>query len=100
MLGARPAMKSGLGSIRIAIEQVLESLADAHIARREVAKDSPKFHILSGAIAAYGKTLALLTALQQREVVEYSQAGGAGERDQPAAGDEAGAVARTAGVAN
>jgi hypothetical protein len=31
------------------------------------AKDSPTFHNLTGAIAAYGKTLALLTALQQRE---------------------------------
>ena len=90
MLGARPAMKSSLSSIRLAIEQVLESLADAHIARRGVAKDSPKFHILTGTIAAYGKTLELLTTLQQREVVGYSQAGGAGERDQPAAGAEAG----------
>jgi len=32
-----------------------------------VAKDSPAFHNLTGAIAAYGKVLALLTALQQRE---------------------------------
>jgi hypothetical protein len=32
-----------------------------------VAKDSAAFQNLSGAIAAYGKALALLTALQQRE---------------------------------
>jgi len=31
------------------------------------AKDSPAFHKLTRAIAAYGKALALLTALQQRE---------------------------------
>ena len=31
------------------------------------AKDSPSFHNLTGAILAYGKALALLTALQQRE---------------------------------
>jgi len=31
------------------------------------AKDSPAFHKLTGAIGAYGKALALLTALQQRE---------------------------------
>ncbi len=31
------------------------------------AKDSPAFHKLTGTIAAYGKALALLTALQQRE---------------------------------
>jgi hypothetical protein len=29
--------------------------------------DSPAFHTLTGAIATYGKALALLTALQQRE---------------------------------
>jgi hypothetical protein len=32
-----------------------------------VAKDSPAFHKLTGAITAYGKALALLTALQKRE---------------------------------
>jgi hypothetical protein len=50
-----------------AIEQILELSADAHIARRQVPKDSPLFHSLSGAIAAYGKALAFLTALQRRE---------------------------------
>jgi len=35
--------------------------------RRKAAEDSPAFHKLTGAITAYGKALALLTALQQRE---------------------------------
>jgi len=34
-----------------------------------VAKDSAAFHNLTGVIAAYGKALALLTALQQREEI-------------------------------
>jgi len=50
-----------------AIERVLEHSADAHVKRREVAMDSPEFHNLTGAIAAYGKVLAVLTALQQLE---------------------------------
>jgi len=49
------------------IERILELSADAHIMRRHVAKDSPAFHNLTGAINAYGKVLALLTALQRRE---------------------------------
>ena len=49
------------------IERILELSADAHIERRHVAKDSPAFHNLTGAIMAYGKVLELLTALQQRE---------------------------------
>jgi hypothetical protein len=49
------------------IERVLELSADAQISRREVAKDSSAFHKLTGAIAAYGKVLALFTALLQRE---------------------------------
>jgi hypothetical protein len=50
-----------------AIERVLALSADAQIARRITPKDSPAFHKLTGAIAAYGKALALLTALQRRE---------------------------------
>jgi hypothetical protein len=46
-----------------AIERILELSADTQITRRITAKDSPAFHNLTGAIAAYGKTLALLTAL-------------------------------------
>jgi len=49
------------------IARILELSADAHIERRLVAKDSPASHNLTGAIMAYGKVLALLTALQQRE---------------------------------
>ncbi len=48
-----------------AIERIIELSADAQITRRVTAKDSPAFHNLTGAIAAYGR--ALLTALQQRE---------------------------------
>ena len=60
-------MKSSSGLAAKGIERVLELSADAQVTRREVAKDSPAFHNLTGAIAAYGKVLALLTALQQRE---------------------------------
>lgn len=49
------------------IEGMLELSADAHIKRRGAAKDSPEFHRLTGAIAAYGKALAVLRALQKRE---------------------------------
>ena len=49
------------------IERILELSADAQIARRITGKDSRAFHNLTGAIAAYGKALVLLTALQQRE---------------------------------
>jgi hypothetical protein len=60
-------MESNSGYARQAIERIIELSADAHIARRMTAKDSPSFHNLTGAISAYGKALALLTALQQRE---------------------------------
>ncbi len=50
-----------------AIQQILELSADAQIRKRKAAKDSPEFHSLAGAIAAYGKALGLLVALQQRE---------------------------------
>jgi hypothetical protein len=50
-----------------AVERILELSADTQIARRITGKDSPAFHNLTGAITAYGKVLALLTALQQRE---------------------------------
>ena len=60
-------MESNSGYARRAIERMIELSADAHIARRMTAKDSPSFHNLTGAILAYGKELALLTALQQRE---------------------------------
>ncbi len=60
-------MKSKSGHARQAIERILELSAEAQITRRMMAKDSPAYHNLTGAIAAYGKALALLTALQQRE---------------------------------
>jgi hypothetical protein len=59
--------KSNSGHAGQAIERVLELSADAQITRRKTPQGSPAFHSLTGAIAAYGKTLALLTALQQRE---------------------------------
>jgi hypothetical protein len=60
-------MKSNSGHAEQAIARILELSAEAQIARRMVAKDSAAFHRLTGTIAAYGKALALLTALQQRE---------------------------------
>jgi len=60
-------MESNSGYARQAIERMIELSADAHITRRMAAKDSPSFHNLTGAILAYGKALAVLTALQQRE---------------------------------
>ena len=60
-------MKSNAGLANEVIERILELSADTHIQRREVAKDSPAFHNLTGVIAAYGNVLALLTAVQQQE---------------------------------
>jgi len=60
-------MKANLGLASKGIERILELSADAQIRRRLTAKDSPEFHNLTGAITAYGKTLALLTALQELE---------------------------------
>ena len=60
-------IKANLGLANKGIERVLELSADAHIRRRGTVKDSPEFHNLTGAIAAYGKALELLTALQQLE---------------------------------
>ena len=59
--------KPSSGQAGQATKRVLELSVDAQIIRRKTPKDSPAFHSLTGAIAAYGKTLALLTALQQRE---------------------------------
>ena len=60
-------MKPKSGVVNKGIERILDLSADAHIRRRGTVKDSTEFHNLTGAIAAYGKALALLTALQQRE---------------------------------
>src|SRR5260370_21963137 len=64
---AEPMMKAKAGLAKKGIERILELSADAHIQRRRTAKDSPEFHKLTGATPAYGKALALFTALQQRE---------------------------------
>lgn len=48
-------------------ELVLELSADAHIKRREMAKDSAAFRSLTGAIAAYGRVLEGLMVLEQSE---------------------------------
>ena len=64
---AEPMMKPNSGLANKVIERILELSADAHIRRRGTIKGSPEFHNLTGAIAAYGRTLALLTGLQQWE---------------------------------
>ena len=60
-------MRANAGFANKVIERILELSADAHIRRRGTLKDSSEFNKLTGAIAAYGKTLALLTALERRE---------------------------------
>jgi hypothetical protein len=60
-------MKANLGLANKGIERILELSADAHIRRQGTVKDSPEFHNLTGAIAAYGQALELLTAMQQLE---------------------------------
>src|SRR3989442_14082966 len=64
---AQAMIKPNVGLANMGIERILELSADAHIRRRGTVKDSPEFHKLTGAIAAYGRMLALLTALQQWE---------------------------------
>jgi hypothetical protein len=64
---ARSMTKSSSGLAGEVIERILELSADAQIGRRRAAKDSPAFQHLTGAIAAYGKALAFLLELQQRE---------------------------------
>lgn len=59
-----PQMAGATMSQDQTIQRILELSADAQIARRGYAKDSPAFHTLTGAIAAYGKVLTLLVALQ------------------------------------
>jgi hypothetical protein len=60
-------IKPNAGLANKGIERILELSADAHIRRRGMVKGSAEYHNLTGAIAAYGKVLALLTALQQLE---------------------------------
>jgi hypothetical protein len=51
-----------------AIELILELSADAHIRRREFARDSRAFHTATGAISAYGRVLSLLSKFLGRTV--------------------------------
>jgi hypothetical protein len=60
-------MKSNARLANEAIERILELSADAQVGIRRAGKDSPEFHNLNGAINAYGKTIAVLIALQHRE---------------------------------
>jgi hypothetical protein len=60
-------MKPNSGVADTAIDRILELSVGVHIRRRWTDRDSAKFHNLTGAIAAYGKVLAVLAALQQRE---------------------------------
>jgi hypothetical protein len=57
--------KLSSGPVDKTIERILELSATAQIRRSEIAKDSLAYHVLTETIAAYGKTLALLTALQR-----------------------------------
>jgi hypothetical protein len=56
------------------IQRILELSADAQIRRKWTAKDSPEFHKLTGEIAAYGKALALLIALERLEKLRNDRA--------------------------
>jgi hypothetical protein len=60
-------MKSNSGVTNRAIDRILELSAAAQIQRRWTVRDSEKFHNLTGAIAAYGKALGILAALQYLE---------------------------------
>ena len=59
--------KPNSGVTNKAIDRILELSAAAQIQRRGTVKDSAKFHNLTGAIAAYGKALGILAALQHLE---------------------------------
>lgn len=60
-------MTASSGLANLAIEGVLELSADAHIQRKMTARNSTDFQRLTGAIAAYGNTLAVLVSLQEQE---------------------------------
>ena len=64
------------------IEQILELSADAHVRKRMAVKDSPEFHNLTGAIAAYGTVLTLFTTLQRVQGL-YAKANEEGLPDCP-----------------
>ncbi|HZV86311.1 MAG TPA: hypothetical protein VFF95_02110 [Candidatus Binatus sp.] len=60
-------MKANPGLATRVIDRIVELSADAQIERRGTVKDSPEFHQLAGAIAAYGKALSLLVAVREQE---------------------------------
>ena len=60
-------MKAISGLANLAIVEVLELSADAHIQRKMTARGSSDFQRLTGAITAYGNALAVLVSLQERE---------------------------------
>ena len=60
-------IKANSSTANRAIDEILELSADAHVRRRGTVQDSPGFHALTGEIAAYGKALGLLIALQRWE---------------------------------
>jgi hypothetical protein len=60
-------MKANTGLANRVIDRIVELSADAQIERRMTAMDSPAFHQLAGAIAAYGKALSLLVAVREQE---------------------------------
>jgi hypothetical protein len=61
-------MMKSLSCAEQAVERILELSADLQIKRRATAKYSFEFDEYSMAIAAYGKVLELLTALQREEL--------------------------------
>jgi hypothetical protein len=63
----RSMMTANSGLANRVIERIVELSADAQIERRMTAKDSPEFHQLAGAIAAYGEALSLLVAVREQE---------------------------------
>jgi hypothetical protein len=63
----RPMMESDASLASELLDEVLELSADAQIQRRATVKDTPAFHNLTGEVAAYGKVLGLLTAVEKRE---------------------------------
>jgi hypothetical protein len=60
-------MKPNSDVANTAIDRILELSVEAHIRRRGTVRDSAKYHNLIGAIAAYGKVLGILVALQHLE---------------------------------
>jgi hypothetical protein len=63
-------MKKLSSGVDKTIVRILESSAKAQIRRRQIAEDSLAYYALTEAIVAYGKTLGLLTALQQRRPIQ------------------------------